>query len=89
MDLKTAKSILENEVKNIETNIQKPLSHKYARWKIIDYLWASCLEKITDGECIEWLKGLYESAGMTEGNMSALTHEAELMLETIRRNPLK
>ncbi len=89
MELKDAKFSLENEVKNQETDIQKPLKNKYARWKIIDYLWVSYLKGLSDGECMEWLKDLYENAGMAEENISTLVHEVELILETIRRNPLK
>ena len=89
MDLATAKLSLENEVKNSETDIQRPLNQKYAKWKIIDYLWVSCIENINDGDCIEWLKDLYKNAGMTEEDMSTLVSEVELILEVIRRNPLK
>lgn len=89
MDLKSAKSCLESEVLETSTDIQKPLACKYAKWKIIDYLWASHLSGENDGECLEWLKNLYQNAGMTEENLGGLIHESELIIETIRRTPLE
>ena len=88
MDLKNAKSRLESEVLETSTDIQKPLTYKYAKWKMIDYLWTSYLSRENDGDCLEWLKNLYRNAGMTEENLSELIHESELIMETIRRTPL-
>ena len=88
MDIQIAKKILENEINDQFTNIQKPLDNKYARWKIIDYLWTSFSANISDGECIDWLKNLYLGVGMEDENISVFLHDVELMLETIRRKPL-
>ena len=89
MDLENAKSCLESEVLETSTDNQKPLTYKYAKWKIIDYLWASYLSRENDGDCLDWLKSLYRNVGMTEENLSRFVRDLELIMETIRRTPLK
>lgn len=89
MGLREAKLSIENELKEPLTDVQKPLTYKYASWRIIDYLWASYLEGVSDGDSIEWLKMHYFDKGMKEENLKTFTQEIELLLEVIRRNPLK
>lgn len=89
MDLEVAKKILENEVKDVHTNVQSPLECKYATWKIIDYLWTCYLERENRGTQMNWLCNLYEGVGMSEENMKTFRLEIELLMETIERNPLK
>ena len=89
MNLEVAKRSLENEVKDVNTNVQHPLDCKYAIWKIIDYLWASYLEEENKGTQMDWLCNLYEGVGMSEDNMKSFRLEIELLIKTIERNPLK
>lgn len=89
MDLKEAQLSLENELEEPLTDMQKPLTYKYSKWKIIDYLWTSFLKGVSDGDSVEWLKKLYSAKGMEEENLKTFTQEIELLLEVIKRNPLK
>lgn len=88
MDLKTAKLILQNEVSDEHADNHDPLSNKYSRNKIIDYLWASDAENKDRASCMDWLKDLYGETEMTEDEMCEFTLEVELALETIERKPL-
>lgn len=88
MKLEEAKISLEQEVKDPFTNIQEPLKCKYACWKIIDYLWAAYLSDEMESDCLNWLKKLYQEAGMTAENMTTFTFGIELLSEAIRRKPL-
>jgi len=89
MDLEEAKKILENEVKDVHTNVQCPFNCKYATWKIIDYLWTCNLEGGNWGTYMDWLYNLYEEAGMSEKSMKTFRLEIELLTDVIERNPLK
>ena len=88
MDVKTAKNILENETHDVNTNVHEPLNNKWATWKIIDYLWNCHLENVNCSEQKEWLINLYKEAGMTETELNIFMYEIDLLMETIRRNPL-
>ena len=89
MDVKTAKIILENGTQDVNTNVHEPLNNKWAKWKIIDYLWSSYLEGVNCSEQKDWLINLYKETGMTEKAVNIFLHEIELLMKTIGRNPFK
>ncbi len=85
MNSKSAKLILQNEVKDPTTNVHEPLSNKYASWKILDYLWACHIEKQKSYEYKEWLLNLYKEANMSEEELIAFSSEVDLIIKAIER----
>ena len=69
------------------TDLHDPFSNKYAKWKIVDYLWACFLEELDKGVCLDWLKDQYKQ--MTEEEKSKFTHEIELIYLVMERCPNK
>lgn len=83
MKVETAKKILSDEITNPDTDLHNPLSNKYARWKIVDYLWACYFENVERGDCLDWLKSKYTI--MSENEMHDFVLSLELMCSTIER----
>ena len=88
MDSLSAKFSLQNEVKDQVTDVHKPLSNKYATWKIIDYLWTCHVEKQQIYEYKDWLLNLYKENGMTEEEAINFSSEVDLIVTVIERSPL-
>ena len=86
MNVETAKRILEDEVKDANTNISEPLTQKWPTWKIIDYLWSCYIENEDKYDQKEWLINLYKEAGMQETSIEKFEHEIDLLMECIEED---
>ncbi len=83
MTVETAKKILSEEIVDPNTDLHYPLSNKYARWKILDYIWACYFERVGRGECLDWLRSKYDM--MSENEKHDFVLSLELICSTIER----
>lgn len=88
MTVKEAKSVLISEINDENSNNHYPYDCKYSRWKIIDYLWACNIERIDKGDAIDWLRNIYNEAGMDDEEMDLFISKTEFIIGVIDRKPI-
>lgn len=83
--VESAKEALKLEIQSERAEIHKPLTDKWGRWRIIDYVWACHKEGVVAGDCKDWLIESYKEAGMFEEERQDLIFGVELIMDAYNR----